>query len=333
MKILAYAVRPDEESSFTQFAAALGHEVTLRREMFGPETAGLAEGYEGISILGNCRATAPALEMIAGFGIRYLASRSAGINNIDLEAARRLGIHVSNVPAYSPNAVAEFAVAATLALARNLPQVMKRVSVQNFGLKGLIGFELRRKTIGVIGTGRIGLTAIKAFSGFGARLIGYDLYQNEAAKPYIEYKESLADLFREADIITLHTPLTADNYHLINAGSIAQMKDGVLIINTARGGLMDAEAVIAGLKSGKIGGLAADVYENEIGIFHQDHTGEILTDDLLARLLQFPNVLLTPHCGFYTDEAVANMVEYALQSLQEFERTGHARNEVQPALG
>lgn len=333
MKIIAYAVRPDERASFAKFAAAQGHEVTLCSESFGPATAHLAEGYEGVSILGNCLATAEALQIIAGFGIRFLASRSAGVNNIDLAAASSLGIHVSNVPAYSPNAVAEFAVLLTLSMARNLPQAIKRVGVQNFGLGGLIGCELRRKTIGFIGTGRIGLTTIKAFSGFGARLIGYDVFQNEAAKEYIEYKDSLEELYAEADIISLHCPLTKDNYHMINAESIAQMKDGVIIINTARGALMDADAVIQGLKSGKIGGLASDVYENEVGIFHTDHTNTVLTDDQLARLRSFPNVLITPHFGFYTDEAVANMVEYALESLKEFGETGHAKNEVPlPAL-
>lgn len=327
MKIIAYAVRPDELSSFEKYSKKLGHDVTLVKESFAPENAHLAEGYDAVSILGNCRATSEALEILSKLNINYLATRSAGVNNIDMEAARRFNIRVSNVPAYSPNAVAEFAVASTLCIARNLHQAIRRVDVQNFGLAGLIGFELRNKTIGFIGTGRIGLTTIKAFSGFGAKMIGYDLYPNEEAKKYIEYR-TLDELFAEADIISMHCPLTPENLHLINAENISKMKDGVVIVNTARGALMDAAAVIEGLKSGKIGGVATDVYENEVGIFHNDHTNSILKDDILARLLQFPNVLVTPHFGFYTDEAVSNMVEYSLQNLKDFEVNNQCKNEI-----
>lgn len=327
MKILAYCVRPDEMDSFNKYTKELGHEVTILKESFGPHNAALAQDYEGISILGNCNANAEAIEKISALGVKYLASRSAGVNNIDLEAAKKFNVRVSNVPAYSPNAVAEFAVTATLCVARNLQQAIRRVDTQNFGLDGLIGFELRNKIIGFIGTGRIGLTTIKAFSGFGGKMIGYDLYQNEEAKKYIEYR-TLDELFAEADIISLHCPLTEENYHLINRNNIAKMKDGVVIVNTARGALMDSEAVIDGLKSGKIGGLATDVYEHEVGIFHNNHTNSILKDDVLARLLKFPNVLVTPHYGFYTDEAVSNMVEYSLTNLKDFEKTGVCKNEV-----
>ncbi|WP_032122931.1 D-isomer specific 2-hydroxyacid dehydrogenase family protein [Clostridium amazonitimonense] len=327
MKILAYCVRPDELSSFEKYSKQIGHEVTVLKESFGPQNAHLAEGYDAVSILGNCNANKEAIEKISKLGVKYLATRSAGINNIDMEAAKKFDVRACNVPAYSPNAVAEFAVASTLCVARNLQQAIRRVDVQNFGLAGLIGFELRNKTIGFIGTGRIGLTTIKAFSGFGAKMIGYDLYQNEEAKKYIEYR-TLDELFKEADIISLHCPLTDDNYHIINRENIAKMRDGVVIVNTARGALMDAEAVIEGLKSGKIAGLATDVYENEVGIFHNDHTNSLIKDDNLARLMQFPNVLVTPHFGFYTDEAVANMVEYSLQNLKHFEISGQCKNEI-----
>lgn len=327
MKVIAYAVRPDEIASFEEYSKIYNHNVTLIKESFGPHNAHLAEGFYGVSILGNCKANKEGIEAIAKLGVKYLASRSAGVNNIDLETAKKYDIKVSNVPAYSPNAVSEFAVGITLCVLRNIQQAIRRVDVQNFGLSGLMGSELRNKTIGFIGTGRIGLATIKAFSGFSGKLIGYDLYENEEAKKYIEYK-NLDELFAKSDIISLHCPLTPENYHLINKESIAKMKDGVIIVNTARGGLMNAEDLIGGLESGKIGGLATDVYENEVGIFHNDHRNSILEDDVLVRLLKFPNVLFTPHYAFYTDEAVDNMVEYSLESLSEFEKTGKSKNEV-----
>ena len=327
MKILAYCVRPDEMSSFEKFSAKYNHEVKIVKESFSPATAHLAEGYDAVCILGNCTANREAIEIISKFNIKYLATRSAGFNNIDLEAAKEFGISVSNVPAYSPNAVGEFAVGVTLCLARNFKQAFKRVEAQDFSLEGLIGFELRNKTVGFIGTGRIGQTAIKAFSGFGCKMIGYDLYPNENAAKYLEYK-TLDEVFAEADIISLHCPLTDDNYHIINAENIAKMKDGVILVNTSRGQLMDARALIDGIKSKKIGGVATDVYEHEYGIFHNNHQNEIITDETLLTLKSFPNVIVTPHYGFYTDEAVANMVEYSLQNLYDYETTNECKNKL-----
>ena len=327
MKVLAYCVRPDEISSFEEFSKKFNHEVNTLKDSFSKETAYLAKGYDAVSILGNDNANREAIEEIAKLGVKYLATRSAGINNIDLDAAKENNIRVSNVPAYSPNSVAEFTVGVTLCLARNLKKAFKRVESQNFSLNGLIGFELRNKTIGIIGTGRIGQTVIQGFSGFGAKLIGYDLYQNENAAKYIEYK-SLDEVFKEADIITLHCPLTKDNYHLINKKNIEKMKDGVVLINTSRGQLMNTEDVIEGIKCGKIAGLATDVYENEYGIFHSDHQNNILKDETLLALKSFPNVIVTPHYGFYTDEAVSNMVEYSLENLYDFETKKQCKNEV-----
>lgn len=327
MKVLAYCVRPDEMSSFEKFSKVHNHEVTIVKESFAPATADLAEGYDAISILGNCTANKEAIEKVAKLGVKYIATRSAGFNNIDLEAAKENGIKVSNVPAYSPNAVGEFAVGVTLCLARNFKKAFKRVDVQNFSLDGLIGFELRNKTIGFIGTGRIGQTAIKGFSGFGAKMIGYDLYPNDNAAQYIEYK-SLEEVIAESDIISLHCPLTDDNYHMIDAKAIEKMKDGVIIINTSRGQLMNAQDLIAGLKTGKIGGVATDVYEYEYGIFHNDHQNNIISDETLLTLKSFPNVIVTPHYGFYTDEAVANMVEYSLENLREYEEKNNCKNEL-----
>lgn len=327
MKVLAYCVRPDEMSSFEKFSKKYNHDLTIVKESFSPENANLAEGYDAVSILGNCTANRKAIEIIAKLGVKYIATRSAGYNNIDLEAAKENGIRVSNVPAYSPNAVGEFTVGVTLCLARNFKKAFKRVDSQDFSLAGLIGFELRNKTIGFIGTGRIGQTAIQAFSGFGCKMIGYDLYPNDNARKYLEYK-SLDEVLEESDIISLHCPLTDDNFHLINNETIAKMKDGVILVNTSRGQLMDAKALIEGLKSGKIGGVATDVYEHEYGIFHNNHQNNIITDEVLLTLKSFPNVIVTPHYGFYTDEAVSNMVEFSLQNLFDFETTKDCKNKL-----
>lgn len=328
MKVLAYCVREDEMDGFIKFSEKFRHEITTIPESFAPETAYLAEGYDGITILGNCKANREALEVISSFGIKYMASRSAGINNIDLKACKELGIKVTNVPAYSPNSVSEFTIGLAITLTRKINAGIKRVEAQNFGLDGLIGTELRNSTVGVIGTGRIGFNVIKAFSGFGCKIIANDIYEDEEVKRYAEYKE-IDELYTEADIITLHCPLFDENYHMINDETISKMKDGVIIINAARGGLIDTEALIIGLESGKVKAAALDTYESEAGIFHHDHTNSILQDNSLARLLQFPNVVVTPHCAFYTDEAVSNMVETALSNLKDFELSGTAKDEIE----
>lgn len=327
MKVLAYCVRPDEMDGFDKFSKKYNHEVTTTPQAFSPESAALAEGYEGISILGNCKANREALEIISSLGIKYMATRSAGINNIDLEACKDLGIQVTNVPAYSPNSVSEFTIGLALNLTRKIGAAMGRVQVQNFGLNGLIGIELRNLTIGIIGAGRIGFNVIKAFAGFGCKIIAYDICENKEVEEYAEYK-TIEEVYAESDIITLHCPLVDETYHMIDGKAIEQMKNGAILINASRGALVDAEALIRGLKSGKIRGAALDTYENETGIFHSDHTNSILQDDILARLLQFPNVIITPHFAFYTDEAVSNMVEVALSNLKDFELSGMAKNEL-----
>ncbi|WP_217589460.1 NAD(P)-dependent oxidoreductase [Lentibacillus saliphilus] len=327
MKIIAFNVRPDEIESFETYSKQFNHDVDIQSNLFGPHNAHLAEGYEAVCILGNCKANAEALEKIANLGVKYLATRSAGFNNIDLEAAKKWRIRVSNVPAYSPNSVAEFTVGVTLCIIRNIKKALHRVDRHHFGLGGLLGTELRNQTIGFVGTGRIGLSTIKAFSGFGARLIGYDVVVNNEAKAYIEYR-SLKSVLRDSNIISLHCPLTEDNYHLINEETISTMKDGVVIINTARGGLINTDHAIDGIKSGRIGGLGLDTYEHEVGVFHNNLENDILPDGKLAELISMQNVFVTPHYGFYTDEAVANMVEYALENLYDYEAKHYCKNEL-----
>lgn len=327
MKVLAYCTRSDEIDVFNKLSSKYGHEVTMIPENFSPETAHLAKGYDGITFFVNCKATREALETIASFGVKYIATRGAGFNNIDLVACKELDIKVSNVPAYSPNAVSELTIGLVINLTRKIHRAVERVKEQNFELNGLIGTEVRNLTIGVIGTGRIGLNVIKAFSGFGCKIIANDIYESDEVKKYAEYK-SLDEVYKEADIITLYCPLSADNYNMINDKAIEKMKNGVIIINVARGGLVDTAALVRGLKSQKISAAALDTYENEVGIFHDNHTDNVLQDEVLTWLLQCPNVILTPHYAFYTDEAVKNMVETTLLNLKDFELFGAAKNEI-----
>lgn len=328
MKVLAYCTRSDEIKEFNKYSQKYEHNITMIPENFSPETAHLAEGYDGIIIFVNCKANKEALEIISSYGVKYIASKGAGVNNIDFQACKELGIKVTNVPEYSPNSVSELAVGLTIALTRKINTVVKRSRDQNFGLDDLMGIELRNLTVGVIGTGRIGFNVIKAFHGFGCYIIANDIYENKEVSKYATYK-SIDEVYAKADIITLHCPLVEENYHMINDEAICKMKDGVMIINLARGGLIDTEALIKGLKSGKIRGAALDTYENEVGIFHSNLTQKILQDDVLVKLLQYPNVLITPHYAFYTDEAVKNMIQTALSNLRDFELTGVAKNECQ----
>ncbi|WP_315116966.1 D-isomer specific 2-hydroxyacid dehydrogenase family protein [uncultured Clostridium sp.] len=326
MKIIAYAYRPDETLAFEKFSKELNLDVTYVKECLSPENAHLAEGIEAVAILGNCNAKREVLEKLSKCGVKYLASRSAGYNNIDLNAAKELGIRVSNAT-YSPNSVADFATMLALMLNRRVIESIKRGQGHDYTLGGLMGNEFRNQTIGVIGTGRIGQTVIKNFSGFGCKILAYDLYPNEEMKKYVEYVD-LDTLLGKADIITLHAPLFESNYHLINKETIAKMKDGVKIINTARGELIDTFDLIDGLKNGKIGGAGLDVIENELGIFHSDCRFKAINHDGLAILKGLPNVILTPHCAFYTDQAVSDMVECGLRSLHSFLVNGNSSWEI-----
>lgn len=327
MKIIAYATRKDELESFDLLSKEYGHTITVEKDSFGLETAHLAKGHDAISIIGNCDCSRIPLEKIASYGIKYISIRAAGFDNVDLEACKDLGIKVTNVPAYSPSSVSEFVIGMALNLTRNIPTALDRVSKQDFSLQGLIGREIQDLTVGVVGTGRIGAKVARAFAGFGGKVIVNDLYENDEVKKFAQYK-SLDDLLSEADIITLHCPLMDDNYHMINESTIKNMKDDVIIINAARGGLVDTEALIDGIKSGKIKGVAIDTYEHEAGIFFKDHSGSIIQDDSLARLMQFPNVLITPHYAFYTETAVKNIIETAFDNLKKLENEEVCGNEL-----
>lgn len=326
MKIMNFATRQDEIPGLEMYSEEFGYDFEVHHESLGPDTVHLAKGFDAVTIIGNCKCNKEVLEELDSYGVRYVLARAAGYNNIDLETAGKLGIRVANVPAYSPSSVSEFVVGLALTLTRNINHALDRAKRQDFSLQGLIGREIQELTVGVVGTGRIGANVVKHFAGFGGRVICNDLYPNEEVKKYGEYVD-LDYLLKEADIITLHCPLFEDNYHMINKESIEGMKDDVIIINAARGGLVDTEALLEGLLSGKIKGAALDTYEDEAGIFFVDHSGKILQDEVLARLIGLPNVLVTPHYAFYTETAVRNIIETVFNNIKSLEE-GECRNEV-----
>jgi D-lactate dehydrogenase len=283
------------------------------------DTARAAEGSKVACVFVNDNCDADVLERLAVLGVELLALRCAGFNHVDMQACERLHLNVVRVPAYSPYAVAEFTVALMMVLNRRIHHAYARNRTGNFVLDGLTGFDMHGKTAGVIGTGKIGQCTIDILLGFGCRVLAFDKHPNPQLqdRPRVEYVE-LDRLFCESDIITLHVPLFPDTHHLINRTSIERMKPGVMLINTSRGGLLDARALIEGLKSGKIGSAGLDVYEEEAGIFFHDMSDKVMTDDVLARLMTFNNVIVTAHQAFLTREALANIAETTLANIGEY---------------
>lgn len=328
MKIAIFSTKRYDSDSFTQVNTRFNHQLTFFETRLTAQTAALAVGFDGVCVFVNDEVDRTTLAHLRQIGVKLVATRSAGYNQIDLAAAETFGITVARVPAYSPNAVSEFTVGLILTLGRQIHRAYNRVRDNNFELEGLQGFELGQKTIGVLGTGRIGAQVIKNLSGFGAKLLAYDLDPNPEVATLAEYVATPADLLRQVDILTLHSPLTPDTHHLINANTIAQMKEGVFLVNTSRGALLDTAAVIDGLKSGKIGYLAIDVYEVESDLFFRDLSNEVVQDDVFTRLLTFPNVLVTGHQAFLTHKALTNIAETTLQTFTEFEQTGHCQHAV-----
>lgn len=320
MKICAYEVREDEKKDFARMAEKLQVEIELHDEIPGPDTAALAEGCEGVTMLGMGKINKELLDMWKSMGVQCISTRTIGYNHIDTEYAKEIGMQVCNA-AYPPSGVAEFTLMLMLMCLRNYKQSLWRGQVNDFALQGLQGKEIGSMTVGVIGTGKIGAQVIKYLTGFGCRILAYDMYPNAALKDVVEYVE-LDELFAEADMITLHTPLLDSTYHLVNAETIAKMKDGVVLINCARGELMDTTALIEGIESGKIGALGLDVVEGERGIAHEDHRIDILSNQQMAYLRQFRNVTMTPHMAFYTDVAVSHMVECGVAGLVEMLQNG-----------
>jgi D-lactate dehydrogenase len=276
-----------------------------------------AKEHDAVCVFVNDQVDRECLEAFSQYGIRLIALRCAGFNNVDLDSARQFNISVSRVPAYSPNAVAEHAVGLLLTLNRKIHRSYNRVREMNFSLHGFVGFDISKKTVGVIGTGKIGKVFAKILKGFDAKVIAYDVNPDiDWAKEYaIAYVENLSDLLKQSDIISLHVPLLPDTFHLINEETISQMKTGVVLINTSRGKVIDTHATIDALKKGYIGGLALDTYEEEEGLFFEDLSDKILLDDELSRLLTFPNVLITAHQAFLTKEALHEISKITVENL------------------
>jgi len=317
MKIFVYAMREfDELPVAKQLSKEIGVEFDYSTSHPTMETIELARGCEAVSCT-PCVLTDEMLEKFAEVGVKYFTTRSIGYDFVNLQKVKELGMRLSNV-SYPPSGVANYAIMMMLMCLRRMPYIMKTADVQDFTLRGKIGKDISGCTVGVIGTGRIGATVIRHLSGFGCRLLAYDLYPNEEVKKYAEYV-SLDELYAQCDVITLHAPATDANYHMISDNAIAKMKDGVCIVNTARGQLIDTDALIRGLYSKKIGSAALDVMEKENGLYYFDRKADLIDNTQMAVLRSFPNVILSPHTAFYTEEVVACMLGCNFCSLSNYE--------------
>jgi len=327
-RIAVFSTRQYDREFLTAANERLGHELVFYEPRLTADTAPLAAGFPAVSAFVNDALDAAALTVLAEGGTTLIALRSAGFNNVDLAAAAALGLRVVRVPAYSPHAVAEHTVTLILALNRKIHRAYQRVRDGNFSLDGLLGFDLSSRTVGVIGTGIIGATTAGILHGFGCDLLAADPYPSERVRALGARYVDLPELFGAADIITLHCPLLPETTHLIDRNAIAQMKRGVMLVNTSRGGLVDSRAVIAGLKSGRIGALGLDVYEEETDLFSRDLSGQIIQDDVFSRLLTFPNVIVTAHQGYFTAEALHEIATTTLRNVTEFEEGRPLANEI-----
>lgn len=329
MKIQFYDTHPFEKEAFEKANQNKRHQIDYVETRLIESTALLADGYECICAFANDRLNNETLQVLARGGTKLLALRSAGFNHVDLKAAKFLGLKVVRVPEYSPYAIAEHVVALIQTLNRKTHRAYNRVREGNFSLNGLVGFDLHQKTIGIVGTGKIGRVLARIMTGFGCRILLNDLYpdQDFANSLNASYVD-LNVILEQADILSLHVPLTPETRHFIDEAAFLKMKKGVMLINTGRGALIDTRALIDSLKSGHVGFAGLDVYEEEEGVFFQDLSGTILGDDALARLLSFPNVLITGHQGFLTAEALKNIAETTLANITEFEQGKPLTNEV-----
>jgi D-lactate dehydrogenase len=317
MRIAMFSTKPYDRRSFE--AAGPRHEIRFLEPRLAPETAPLAAGAEAVCAFVNDDLSAPVLEALAAGGTRLILLRCAGFNNVNLAEAARLGMKVARVPAYSPHAVAEFTIGLLLALIRHIPRAVARTRDGNFALEGLLGFDLHGRTAGVIGTGKIGALVARALAaGFGCRVLAYDLHPDPALQAIGVTYTDPRTIAAEADIITLHCPLTPQTHHVIRAETLALARPGLILVNTSRGGLVNAEDAIEALKTGQLGGLAIDVYEQEADLFFEDLSNEILADDAIARLLTFPNVLVTGHQAFFTADALGAIATITLANADRF---------------
>lgn len=328
MKTAVFSTKPYDEEFLRAANAAAGHDLVFFEERLSAHTASLTEGCEAVCAFVNDQLSAPVLDELHQGGVRFIALRCAGFNQVDLRHAAGLGMRVARVPAYSPYAVAEFALTLILTLNRRVHRAYNRVRDGNFSIDGLLGFDLNGKTVGLLGTGKIGMVLARLLQGFGVEILGHDRFQRPDFADVGGLYVSKEELFARSDIISLHCPLTPETFHVIDAANLAQMKEGVMIINTSRGALVDAKAVIKGLKTGKIGYLGLDVYEQEEDVFYENLSEQIIQDDVLQRLISFPNVLITSHQAYFTDTALRNIAETTVRNLTVFAKGGELETEI-----
>ena len=324
MKIAFFDTKPYDRPAFDRYGDEHGITFKYYETKLNEDTVELSHGYDGVCVFVNDTITAAVIDQLCAFGVRVIALRCAGFNNVDIRHAYGR-IRVVRVPAYSPYAVAEHAMAMLLTSIRRIHKAYIRTKDFNFSLNNLIGFDLHGKTMGVVGTGRIGRVFIDICRGFGMRVIAYDKYPaQDASIRYVTPEE----LFAESDVISLHCPLTDETYHMINDETIAMMKKGVVLINTSRGALISAEALLEGIKSRQVGAACLDVYEEESDLFFEDFSGHIVDDDVIARLISMPNVLVTSHQAFLTEEALSNIAETTVKNLLEIAQGDTCKNEL-----
>ncbi|KAI0453996.1 hypothetical protein F5B21DRAFT_476987 [Xylaria acuta] len=338
MKLAVFSAKPYDKVYLAQARAAVelgpdntGIDIAYHEFALNADTVSLAAGAAAICVFVNDTLSDDVLTSLHSLGVRAILLRCAGYNNVDLETASRLRLFVANVPSYSPEAVAEFAVALVQTLNRNTHRAYNRVREANFALDGLLGRTLYGSTVGIIGTGKIGIAFARIMRGFGCALLAYDPFRNDEFDKYGEYT-TLEDLLSRADIVSLHCPLMDGTRHIINETTLGQMKKGAMLVNTSRGGLVNTKAVIAALKKKQLGGLALDVYEHESAFFYDDHSGTIIEDDDLMRLTTFHNVLVCGHQAFFTQEAMREIADATLRNLADFVHGWECKNSlVQPS--
>ncbi|CAM3713367.1 2-hydroxyacid dehydrogenase [Parendozoicomonas haliclonae] len=329
MKTLMFSTQSYERPVFEQAASQFGQEIVFQKSRLDITTTRLAAGYNAVCAFVNDDLSTPVLEALSALDISVVALRCAGFNQVNLETAHQLGIKVVRVPAYSPESVAEYTLAMILTMNRKIHKAWNRVREGNFNLNGLLGFNLHGKTVGLIGMGQIGQATANILNGFGMKVLAFDPgMSDEQLKDAGVESVALSDLYRRSDIVSLHCPLNKATKHIINAEALACMKPGAMLINTSRGALIDTEAVTQSLKSGHLGYLGIDVYEQEGDLFFRDLSEEVIQDDVFQRLLTFPNVVVTGHQGFFTHEALESIAITTLNNINELEKNGYCENEV-----
>jgi D-lactate dehydrogenase len=328
MRVAVFSAENYERKLLDELNADHRHELVYFDTLLGPGTTSLAAGFPAVSVFVNDVVDAHVLKDLAAGGTKLVATRSTGFNQIDVGAAKTLGVRVVRVTDYSPNSVAEFAVGLLLALNRKIPRAYNRTREGNFALDGLMGFDLVGRTVAVIGTGKIGTVFARIMAGFGCKVLGFDVHHSPEFEKIGGCYAEAEEIQAVADVISLHCPLTPQTYHIVNARTLARGKSGALLINTSRGGLVDTEAAIEALKCGQLGGMAIDVYEQEAGLFFKDLSNTVITDDVIQRLVSFPNVIVTGHQAFFTREALGTILATTLASISDFAAGRPLANEI-----